>query len=755
MRVTGDAPTTRERFVARLVSLAFACGLLPLLCLLPAPAHAQFPAPLSAPNLDLTGPPFARAIARLPDGRIVVAAPFFRVNGQPRAQLVRLLPDGNIDTSWNPAPNGPVSALYVDATGRLYVGGNFTAIAGQPRTRLARFDAAGTLDTAWLATTNANVNAFAPGIAGEICIGGAFTQVNGTTRNRLACVAELDGALNQAWNPDANGTVSALLNANNSLYVGGFFTQVGTTPRGRAARVALTGVGAVGTWDPNPNGNVSAIIVANGGQLYVSGSFQGIAATARPGVARVDATSGAIDAAFAPTGTNVSIMPCLALDGSGGVYVAGSFTGMGGQPRLNAARLSGTNGAAIAGWNPGIEYGAVTACVAEPNGDLVLAGQFAAAGNGEHLGIARIFANGGVDPQFNTALETNANAFAIARVPGDGSLIVGGEFARASGLIRRNLVRITPAGTIDPNWNPSTDVQVRAVSVDALGRVYVGGSFARVNNTARNGLARLLATADGAPDTTWNPPANGSLNRMLLRPEGLYVVGGAGTVSYLARVSTGATATVDTAWNPALDGFPTDLVATLDGSLVVVGAFANAGGLPRAGIAKIGTGATAVVDPVWAPQVTLSVANTLQLTEFDNSIYLTGEITAVNGVGRTRLAKISAVGSGALDTAWAPTLTATQGYGLRIRADSSHVYVAGNAGGGFFRPFLQRYGTNDGVWDTTWRPQPDGGLFDVLIEPQRVCVAGFALQVLGGQVRRGFGCLPKTGVEDLFADSFE
>ena len=53
------------------------------------------------------------------------------------------------------------------------------------------------------------------------------------------------------------------------------------------------------------------------------------------------------------------------------------------------------------------------------------------------------------------------------------------------------------------------------------------------------------ATADGAPDTTWNPPANGSLNRMLLRPEGLYVVGGAGTVSYLAAralaVTGGAT----------------------------------------------------------------------------------------------------------------------------------------------------------------------------------------------------------------------
>lgn len=741
--------------MARLVSLAFACGL--MLSLFSHPAFAQFPAPLPAPDLDLTGPPFTRAIARLPDGKIVVAAPFFRASGLPRSFLVRLLPDGSVDTSWNPAPNGAVSALYVDALGRLYVGGIFTSIAGQPRTRLARFDAAGVLDAAWTPTSNGNANAFAPGLAGEVCVGGAFTQINGTTRNRLACLSTVDGALNQAWNPNANSAVSALLNANGALYVGGFFTQVGATQTARnyAARIALAGAGTVDAWNPNPIGNVSALIVANASQIYLSGSFGLIASTARPGIARVDATSGALDAAFAPTGTNVSVMLCLALDGTGGVYIAGSFTGMGGQPRLNAARLSGTNGSAIAGWNPGIDYGYVTACVAESNGDLVVAGPFAAAGNGEHLGIARVFANGGVDPQFNTALETNANAFAIARVPGDGSLIVGGEFARASGFIRRNLVRITAAGVVDPNWNPATDVQVRAVSVDALGRVYVGGSFLRVNNTARNGLARLLGTADGAVDTAWNPPSNGSVNRMLLRPEGLYVGGGAGTVNYLARIATGATATVDTAWNPALDGFPTDFTSTLDGGLVVVGGFANVGGQPRAGIAKIGTGATAVLDPVWAPQVTLSVANTLQVAEFDNSIYLTGEITAVNGVGRTRLAKISAVGSGTLDTAWAPTLTASQGYGLRLAVDASHVYVAGNAGGGFFRPFLQRYGTSDGAWDTTWRPQPDGGLFDVLIEPQRVCVAGFALQVLGGQTRRGFGCLPKLGVEALFSDSFE
>lgn len=719
-------------------------------------ATAQFPAPLASPDVELTEPTFTRALARLPDGKLVVAGLYLRVNGQQRSFVARLLPDGSLDTSWNPAPNNAVTGLYVDALGRLYVGGSFSRIAGQARTRVARFAPDGTLDTAWTVSANNAVNAFAPGLPGEICLGGLFTTINTVARGRLACVSELDGALNSDWNPNANATVLVLLAANGALYAGGTFTQVGATTRNRAARIALAGTGTLDAWNPAPNDTVNALLEAGPSQLYIAGGFSLVGAIARRAVARVDATTGAVDANWSPNGgTDNALVLGLVPDGAGGVYAAGSFLTLGGQARRNIARLSGTNGSAVAGWDPGLEFGYATRLAAEPGGDVVVAGPFAAAGNGEHLGIARVFASGVVDPQFGAALESSGSALTLARVPGDGALIVGGSFARANGTIRRRLARVDTAGNVDPNWAPQVDGQVRSIAADALGRVYISGSFTRVNGVARSGLARLLATADGALDPGWIPATFGFVSRILLRPEGLYVGNPGGTIPWLARFSTGPAATVDSGWNPQLDNSVFEIVPTLDGSLIVTGTFANAGGLPRAGIARIGTGASAVVDPLWAPQIVLDESGPISAAEYDNSMFLSGPFSSVNGVPRSRLAKISAVGSGALDTTWAPSLTAAEGYGLRLAADAEHVYVAGNAGGGFFRPFLARYGREDGVRDPTWRPRPDGGLFDLLIENTRVCVVGFVLQTLGGQTRRGFGCLPKTGVNAIFADGFE
>jgi hypothetical protein len=74
------------------------------------------------------------------------------------------------------------------------------------------------------------VYAMLPDGSGGWYVGGAFTQVGGLARNH---VAQLDGAGNVgAWNPNVNGTVSALAaRAVNLLgyviYMGGDVTQVG------------------------------------------------------------------------------------------------------------------------------------------------------------------------------------------------------------------------------------------------------------------------------------------------------------------------------------------------------------------------------------------------------------------------------------------------------------------------------------------------------------------------------------------------
>ena len=117
----------------------FASALMPLVA-----SYAQMPPPLYTPNVDLSNAAYARALARLPNNQIVVgSSDLKRVDGVNQNYLARLNSDGSLDNGWNPAPDGAVGAVWVDAAGTLYVGGSFAHIGGQARAGLARFTANG------------------------------------------------------------------------------------------------------------------------------------------------------------------------------------------------------------------------------------------------------------------------------------------------------------------------------------------------------------------------------------------------------------------------------------------------------------------------------------------------------------------------------------------------------------------------------------------------------------------------------------
>ena len=140
----------RSLSFCRCIVVLLALAIAPLV-----PLRAQMPPARYTPNVDLTNAAYLRALARLPNGKIVVSGnDLQRVNGVPQNYLARLNVDGSLDTNWNPAPNSGVGAIWVDTAGMLYVGGFFSNIAGQPRAGLARFNAAGVLDPNWAPTLN-------------------------------------------------------------------------------------------------------------------------------------------------------------------------------------------------------------------------------------------------------------------------------------------------------------------------------------------------------------------------------------------------------------------------------------------------------------------------------------------------------------------------------------------------------------------------------------------------------------------------
>jgi hypothetical protein len=244
-------------------------------------------------------------------------------------------------TSFDPNSNGIVRALALDtANGVLDAGGDFTAVnGGTVRNRIASLSTSTAAATAFDGNMNNPVYALAlDATNGLLYAGGTFTTVNGaTTRNRIAALATTTGTA-AAWDANASNTVRALALDGTSgvLYAGGDFTAVnGSTTRNRLAALSTTTAAAT-SWDANANNIVYAVT---------------------------------LDA------------------GAGVLYVAGTFTTVGGATRNRAASLSTTTAAATS-WNPNLNGSGWALAASVPVKRLVVGGAFTTAGGLTRLGMA-------------------------------------------------------------------------------------------------------------------------------------------------------------------------------------------------------------------------------------------------------------------------------------------------------------------------------------------------------------------------------
>src|ERR1035437_9998336 len=183
------------------------------------------------------------------------------------------------------------------------------------------------------------------------------------------------------------------------------------------------------------------------------------------------------------------------------------------------------------GFDPNLD-GNVYAVAQQPDGKLILAGQF-------------------------SLVRPNGSVRAVMLQP-DGKILVGGDFTTlqpngaATATTRNRLARLNADGTLDVAFNPNIGgttpqvyvPQVFALLLQADGRIVVGGNFTSVTPTPtrptfqRNRLARL--NADGSLDAAFDPNANNLVFALAQHGDGKIVVAG-GFTSFQANGATTAT----------------------------------------------------------------------------------------------------------------------------------------------------------------------------------------------------------------------
>jgi hypothetical protein len=291
--------------------------------------------------------------AVLPLGnRIYIGGEFTAVDGVPRNNLAAIDRTTGALTSWNPGANRRVAALAASPDGsRIYAGGDFTEIGGITRNRLAALDPlTGAVHTQWRSGTGSTVRAIA--VSGNgVYIGGNFQRVQGQERLRLALLDGTTGELDPDWRPAANNQVWTMQFSpdGSRLYVGGTFTSISGQTRSRLAALnPLTG--AVDPWRTavNTNGRVM--------ELWVTTSRVCTAEGGPGGEARAyDTTTGNRVWRLRGDGDAQAI---TVLDGI--TYIGGHYINLAGQPRRFFAAADASTGALNQNWAPSGGGGTLT-----------------------------------------------------------------------------------------------------------------------------------------------------------------------------------------------------------------------------------------------------------------------------------------------------------------------------------------------------------------------------------------------------------
>lgn len=298
-------------------------------------------------------------------GSIYAAGQFAAIGGQTRNHIARLSDSGSgaADAAWNPAADGPVRALALDAAGgALYAAGSFANIGGKARNNIAKLATAGSgaADPVWdpdavqSGEFSDTMHALALDGAGNLYAGGNFLAIGGQTRSGIAKLSTSGaGAADAAWNPAATEAGAAkfayvlaiALDAGGNVIAGGVFDHIGGQALANLARLSPSGAGAAdASWHPNASGSVSALVLDGGGNLYAGGNFGAIGGGLRSEVAKLLA-NGTADCnwiANAESFLVASSVQALALDGSGDLYVGGGFENISGTGRNGYAALGPT-----------------------------------------------------------------------------------------------------------------------------------------------------------------------------------------------------------------------------------------------------------------------------------------------------------------------------------------------------------------------------------------------------------------------------
>jgi len=302
-------------------------------------------------------------------------------------------------------PGGNLRAMLLVGND-LYIAGAFGSFNGIAREQVAKLNATtGVLDTTFDSASGLNNYALCLAHDGSngLYIGGVFTTYKGTSRLRLvkvdATTAALDTTFDTSTGPSAD--VDSLVFTGGALYVAGLFTTYKSVTRQYICKVNASTAALDTTFDSASGFNsTSYVLTTDGsGNILCGGPFTTYKGTARQCIAKLNPTTAALDTTFnTASGANGAVR-WMIVDGSN-IYVVGEMSTYKGTARQGIFKANASTGALDTTFNSASGFTGGTSrtwWVGLSNNVVYAIGQaLAYKGNGR-IGIAALDATSAID----------------------------------------------------------------------------------------------------------------------------------------------------------------------------------------------------------------------------------------------------------------------------------------------------------------------------------------------------------------------
>ena len=514
-----------------------------------------------------------RTIALQPNGKILVGGDFTSYGSTTSNRIIRLNTDGMVDDVFNVGTGFgfPVYTIALQLDKKILVGGSFISYNSTSRNRIIRlnlnlnniiryfrkikdfnnydevpyFVSTSTINTAYweevfpFDSTKINPQTI------------QILNHNGVKKTSLplnisdqTIIDINNGTVDNTFNIGTgftNSVLSIALQPDNKILVGGTFTSYNST-----ARKGIIRLNSDGTIDNTFNIGtgfgigagfpyVFSITLQLDGKILVGGDFSSYSGVTSNNIIRLN-SDGTIDNTFNTGSGFGNIVYTIALQPDGKILVGGAFISYNGTSRNRIIRLN-TDGAIDNTFNIGGGFTSfVYTIVPQPNGKILVGGDFTSYNSTARKGIIRLNSDGTIDNTFNIGGGFSSNVRTIALQP-DGKILAGGEFTSYDGTTSNYIIRLNSDGTFDNTFDIGTGFGIGAgfpyvfsITLQLDGKILVGGVFDTYNGTTSNRIIRL--NSDGTIDNTFNTgsgfgaSANPFVSSIIQQPDNKILVGG-------------------------------------------------------------------------------------------------------------------------------------------------------------------------------------------------------------------------------------